>query len=119
MDRKVYLTLKGKFSARIADSTKAGDLGIVVEDNVGETVIENLDQENTNIKLGKKGKISGDTILKISMVVDDEVDIGDAVSELSFFLEDSNPKSKRVQHGFSLIDNFKIKLTGWEVTDSK
>ena len=117
-DRKVYITLKGRFSAKIADGTKPADLGIVVQDNSGETVVETLDQENHNIKMGK-GCISGDSTLKLAITMDEELEVAKAIKGLSFFLEDSNPQSKRVQHGFSLLDDFDFKVMDWTVTDSK
>ena len=51
------------------------------------------------------------------MTVDDSVEVGDAISELSFSLEDSNPKS--IQHGWSLIKGFKFEIISYEITDSK
>lgn len=118
-DRKVYITLKGKFSAKIADGTLPADLEIVVKDNVGESLIEVTDQENKNVKMGKKGSISGDTKIQLAMTIDDSVEVGDAISELSFSLEDSSPRSKRVQHGWSLVKGFKFEILDWEITDSK
>ena len=118
-DRKVCITLKGKFSAKIADGTLPADLNIIVKDDVGESLVEVIDQENRNIKMGKKGAISGDTKIQLTMTVDDSVEVGDAISELSFSLEDSNPRSKRVQHGWSMVKGFKFELLDWEITDSK
>ena len=119
MSRKVYITLRGKLKAKIADGTKGADLSVVVQDNTGIASIEDVDQESVGHKLGKKGNISCDTKINLVMVVEEGTSIAKIVKRLSFFAEDSNPKSKRVQHGFSLIDGFDFKVTGWEITDSK
>ena len=133
--RKIYVTIKGKFSATIEETKVLGAIAgrtkahavfrrqpqyisVLVKDNSGETILETLEQENKNIKLGKE-RISGDTILKLAICLDEDMEVAKIVKGLSFFVEDSNPKSKRVMHGISLIDDFDFKMTGYEITDSK
>ena len=58
-DRKVCITLKGKFSARIADTALPGDLTIMVKDDVGESIIEITDQADALGLWGVADEIDG------------------------------------------------------------
>jgi hypothetical protein len=120
-DRKVYITLKGKIKAKT--DAKAADISISVIDKDGEVGIEVLDQECSNPKLSK-GTISCDAKIDILMLIEDadpsRIRAGDSVEAameaLRFLAEDSSPKAKRV-HGWALLQDFKFRLTGWEITD--
>ena len=117
-DRKVYITLRGRFGAKIK-GCEPGDLHIVTEKKGRLNAhVEILDQENSDIKL-HRGRVTGAFKIDFLMRLSESSSVDKAVKHLSFSLENSNPRVDPFGIGYDQLGNPTVKVTGYEITDSK